>query len=33
MNPNEFVKTLTFQENDSDNEHRKDVSINIFIVL
>lgn len=31
MNPNEFVETLTFQENDSDNELRQDVNLNIFL--
>ena len=31
MSPNEFVETLTFQKNDSDNELRQDVNLNIFI--
>jgi len=31
MSPNEFVETLNFQRNDSDNELRQDVNINIFI--
>lgn len=33
MNPNEFVETLTFQENDSDNELRQDVNLNILRML